>query len=97
MSEHRSGLPVLTAMSAHVIIVDAVAVLLAVVGFCLAFRQRWVRRWWRGLGGRGALARPERGEGEDPVHYAMIIFGMMIFAFGLIIFAFTTVFSVMTT
>jgi hypothetical protein len=84
-------------MSAHVIIVDAVAILLVLAGFHLAFRQRLVRRWWRAWGGRGALARPERAEGEDPVHYAMIIFGMMLFAFGLILFAFTTFYAVLTT
>ncbi|PSJ40805.1 hypothetical protein [Allosphingosinicella deserti] len=80
-------------MSAHVIAVDLVALLFAVVGFHMAFRQRLVRRL---IG--GAAARPRTSsEDEDPVHYALLIFGMMILAFGIILFGFTTLYAVMTT
>jgi hypothetical protein len=86
-------------MPAHVLAVDAVAILLALAGFHMAFRQRLVRRWARAWRERSAPARPERParpEGEDPVHYALIIFGMMLLAFGIILFAFTTFYAVLT-
>jgi len=79
-------------MSAHVVAVDLVAIVFAVIGFHMAFRQRLVRRW---IG--GAAARPKAAnDDEDPVHYALLFFGMMILAFGLILFGFTTFYAVLT-
>ena len=78
--------------STHVIAVDLVALLFAVIGFHMAFRQKLVRRW---LG--GASAPRSASEGEDPVHYALLIFGMMILAFGIILFGFTTFYAVLTS
>ena len=86
-------------MPAHVLAVDAVAILFALVGFHMAFRQRLVRRWaraWRDRGGEARPAKPAKPGGEDPVHYALIIFGMMLLAFGTILFAFTTFYAVLT-
>jgi hypothetical protein len=86
-------------MPAHVLVVDALAILLALAGFHMAFRQRLVRRWaraWRERSGPPRPLRAAKPEGEDPVHYALIIFGMMLFAFGIILFAFTTFYSVLT-
>ena len=84
-------------MTTAVILIDLAALLLAAAGFHMAFRQRVVRRLWRGARrGSAAAARPARPDGEDPVHYALIIFGVMLMAFGLIIFAFTTAFALMT-
>ena len=86
-------------MPTHVILVDLVGLLLALAGFHMAFRQRLVRRLWdRGRAARGlpAKARAEKPEGEDPVHYALIIFGMMLLAFGIILVAFTTAYALMT-
>jgi hypothetical protein len=86
-------------MPAHVIIVDLLGLLFGVVGFHMAFRQRLVRRLWdRGRDARGLehKERVDKPEGEDPVHYALIIFGMMLFAFGLILIAFTTAYALMT-
>ena len=86
-------------MSTHVLVVDLLGLLLALAGFHMAFRQRLVRRLWdRGRATRGlaAKARIERAEAEDPVHYALIIFGMMLLAFGLILIAFTTAYALMT-
>ncbi|MBV8687965.1 MAG: hypothetical protein JOZ90_16870 [Alphaproteobacteria bacterium] len=80
-------------MPPHVVAVDAVALLFAAAGFLMAFRQGLVRGWARALQERRGPARPARPakpEGEDPVHYALIIFGMMLLAFGLVLFAFTT-------
>ncbi|TFI58649.1 hypothetical protein E2493_08360 [Sphingomonas parva] len=79
-------------MSSHVIAVDIVAILFALVGYHMAFRQRLVRR----LIGGAARPQPGRDEGEDPVHYALLIFGMMILAFGIILFGFTTFYAVLT-
>jgi hypothetical protein len=85
-------------MPGHVLFVDLAGLILAAAGFHLAFRQRLVRRWWGMFrsDGEAAPRRPPRPEGEDPVHYAMIISGMMIFAFGLILFAFTTFYWLLT-
>jgi hypothetical protein len=85
-------------MSAHVILIDIVALLLATLGFHMAFRQRLVRRLWRVLSGAAPSDpnAPARPDGEDPVHYALIIFGIMIMAFGTILFAFTTLYSLLT-
>ena len=85
-------------MPSHVLVVDLAALLLAVAGFHLAFRQRLVRRWWGAFqaGREAARPRPPRPEAEDPVHYAMIISGMMMLAFGLILFAFTTFYWLLT-
>lgn len=86
-------------MSAHVLVVDLLGLVLAVAGFHMAFRQQFVRRLWdegraaRGLAPKQRVAKPE---GEDPVHYALIIFGMMLFAFGIILIAFTTAYALMT-
>jgi hypothetical protein len=85
-------------MPAHVLFVDLAGLILAVIGFHLVFRQRRVRRWWGAFqaGSEASSLRPRKAEGEDPVHYAMTISGMMIFAFGLILFAFTTFYWLLT-
>ena len=64
----------------------------------MVFRQRLVRRWWRGARGtptegKSRQARPQQ---DDPAHYALMIFGMMLLAFGLIIAGFTTVYAFLT-
>ena len=79
-------------MSFHTLAVDAIAILLALLGFHMAFRQRLVRRW---LGVGAARPRPA-GDGGDPLHHALLIFGMMILAFGIILFAFTTSYALLT-
>jgi hypothetical protein len=85
-------------MSSYAIIVDIFAILVAIVGFHLVFRQRTIRclsRKWRGLPPK-ERAPGAPGADEDPAHYAMIIFGMMALAFGIIMFAFTTSYALMT-
>ncbi len=76
-------------MSGNAIATDIVAILLAIAGFYLAFRQQSVRRRWRLWRGDRA---PKRMPEEDPAPYAMIIFGSMLMAFGILLFGFTTVF-----
>jgi hypothetical protein len=85
-------------VSAHVLAADVVALLFVAIGFHMAFRQRLVRRWWRAARGAAADAqrREPRPQEEDPAHYALLIFGMMLLAFGLIIAGFTTVYAFLT-
>lgn len=85
-------------MSTHVIVVDLAGLAFVIVGFHMAFRQALVRRWWRGMQQRppDAPQRPVRPQEEDPAHYALLIFGMMMLAFGLIIIGFTTSYALMT-
>jgi hypothetical protein len=77
-------------MTRHAMAVDAVALLIAAIGFHLAFRQRLVRRLWsimRGQAGAGERREPKPSTADqDPVHYALFISGTMIMAFGVIIF-----------
>lgn len=80
-------------LSSGLLVTDAFAVLAAVAGFHIAFRQNLVRR----LVARVSNRPPPAAIGdEDPAHYAMIIAGTMLMAFGLIMFAFTTSYALMT-
>jgi drug/metabolite transporter (DMT)-like permease len=81
-------------LSPYALIVDALALLALVAGFCLAFRQSWVRRAARRMSRRPPPA--PRPEGEDPVQYAMVIAGVMLMAFAVLMAAFTTFYELMT-
>ena len=86
-------------MSVRLLLIDLVGLLIAVAGFHLAFRQRLVRAWMdriRARQGRAPIAREAARDSEDPLHYAMIIFGTMIMAFGIIVIGFTTMFAIAT-
>ena len=78
---------------AHVIAVDTLAVILAIIGFHMAFRQRLVQRLVRRWTGRPLDTKPRPADDESPARYALIIFGVMIMAFGVILFMFTTLFA----
>ena len=81
-------------LSSGVLITDALAILAAIAGFHIAFRQNQVRRWLARLSDRPP---PAASLGtEDPAHYPMIIAGTMLMAFGLIMFAFTTSYALLT-
>ena len=80
-------------VSSGLLVTDAFAILAAVVGFHIAFRQNLVRRLVARLSNRPP---PAAITDEDPAHYAMIIAGTMLMAFGLIMFAFTTSYALMT-
>ena len=75
-------------MTASSIIADLIAVAAMVVGFHMVFRQQLVRKLWRGPDELDKAPGKERE--DDPVHYALSIFGMMLLAFGLTIFGFVT-------
>jgi len=85
-------------LSAYAIAILVLGLLAAAAGFLLAFRQSWLRRLVRRLAGRDP-AIPRRGtreRGEDPVHYAMIISGIMLMAFGILIAVFTVSYELLT-
>ena len=82
-------------LSTYALIVDGLALLGLIAGFCLAFRQRWLRRTARRLSRRDpAASAPPRA--EDPVQYAMVIAGVMLMAFAILIAAFTTFYELIT-
>ncbi len=84
-------------LSPYALAILVLGTLAAIAGFLLAFRQSWVRRLVRRLSGRDpAVPRRQRQRGEDPVHYAMIISGIMLMTFGILIAAFTTAYELMT-
>ncbi len=84
-------------LSTYALIVDGLALLALAAGFCLAFRQSWLRRTARRLSRRDPLRpHPPRPDGEDPVHYAMVIAGVMLMAFAILMAAFTTFFALLT-
>lgn len=68
------------------LLVGTGALLAAIAGYALAFRQDSVRR----LLGRPLPLRSS-GEDEDPLAYALRIAGVMIMAFGIIIGGMVTI------
>jgi hypothetical protein len=68
------------------LIVVLLGLMLALLGFSMAFRQSSVRR----LLGRSAPPR-SHDEDEDPLAYALRISGVMIMAFGIVIGAMFTI------
>lgn len=74
-------------MPVHVILVDLFGLLLVVVGFTLAFRQRFVRRIF------GWAAAPDKAAPADPATYALRIGGTMIMVFGFTLGMMVTLFS----
>ncbi|WP_422062280.1 hypothetical protein [Sphingopyxis sp.] len=73
-------------MPMTIIVVDLIGVVLVAVGFLLAFRQDFVRRWWAALRqGNISPARVQPLTNDDPARYVLRISGMMILAFGIVI------------
>ncbi len=77
----------------------AFALFAIAAGLTAAFRQRLVRGWYQRLFPTRHTDEPltVRPEGDDPVHYALIIAGVMLAAFGLLIGGFTLAYELMTT
>ncbi|OCC24642.1 hypothetical protein MB02_03920 [Croceicoccus estronivorus] len=76
-------------MPAYVLIVDVFGLILAVIGFSMAFRQDFVRR----LVGRPPRPASSVNENSDPLTYILRIAGIMIMAFGIAIGGMVTMFS----
>ncbi|MHB9879026.1 hypothetical protein ACSMXM_05120 [Pacificimonas sp. ICDLI1SI03] len=71
-------------MPAYVLIVDVFAVIFAVVGFCMVFRQTFVRRLI-GQQPQPTSLKEDASENEDPLSYILRIAGVMIMVFGIVI------------
>lgn len=71
-------------MPAYVLIVDFCGLVLAVIGFNMAFRQAAVSRYLRRPTRRPAQSR-EQNDHEDPLTYVLRISGVMIMVFGIVI------------
>jgi hypothetical protein len=74
-------------VSLEIVIVDIVGLVMAVAGFTMAFRQKFVRR----LLGRPEGRAPQGSEG-DPLTYALRIGGVMVMVFGIVIAGMMTLF-----
>lgn len=76
-------------MPTHVVLVDFFGLILAVIGFNMAFRQASVRRML------GRPLRPQRqgDDDEDPLTYGLRIAGVMIMIFGIVIGGMVTLVS----
>ncbi|MAC60189.1 MAG: hypothetical protein CMH85_18365 [Novosphingobium sp.] len=79
-------------MSRFVILVDLFGLLLAATGFCMAFRQNFVKR----LIGRPPHPRVTlngHGDDQDPLTYVLRISGVMVMVFGIVIGGMVTMFN----
>jgi len=77
-------------MPAHVLIVAFFGIVLALIGFTMAFRQAFVRR----LMGRSRRPSSQFGGSgsEDPLTYILRIAGIMIMVFGITLGGMMTLF-----
>src|SRR3546814_19932216 len=61
----------------YVLVVDSVGLILAILGFCMAFRQKFVRKLFR-QARHSTEAIPRPPPHEDQVRYAHLISGIMV-------------------
>lgn len=78
-------------MPGHVIVVDLFGLVLAIVGFTMAFRQDFVRRILNPGASRKQLTRSDRE--NDPMTYILRIAGVMTMVFGVVLAGMITLFS----
>jgi hypothetical protein len=71
-------------MPSYVLIVDIFGLVLAVIGFNMAFRQIAIRRRF-GLPLPPSAQLREQNDNADPLTYIMRIAGVMIMVFGIVI------------
>lgn len=76
-------------MSPSVILVDIFGLVLAAIGFTMAFRQHVARRI---LGRQIGPASRQTPDDEDPLTYVLRIAGVMIMVFGVVIAGMVTLF-----
>jgi uncharacterized protein YjeT (DUF2065 family) len=70
-------------MPANVLFVDVFGLVLAAVGFTMAFRPKVVRSLFHRSGRPDASAHPI-GSSDDPLTYVLRIAGIMVMAFGIV-------------
>jgi hypothetical protein len=80
-------------MPMRVLMIDFLGVVLAVIGFHMAFRQALVRRTWRRLRPSAGKRESECAPNEDPVRYMLLISGVMVMIFGITIAGMTTLYN----
>src|SRR3546814_14761823 len=68
----------------YVLVVNSVGLILAILGFCMAFRQKFVRKLFR-QARHSTEDIPRLPPHEDPVRYALLISGIMVMVFGIVI------------
>lgn len=71
-------------MPRYVVMVDTFGLLLAMTGFCMAFRQGFVRRLIR-QPPQPAKNQTAKAGHDDPLTYVLRISGVMIMIFGMVI------------
>lgn len=76
-------------MPGYVLIIDVLGVILAVVGFCMTFRQSFVRRFI----GRPYMPVSSASQSADPLTYILRIAGVMMMVFGVVLGGMFTLFS----
>ncbi|QTH20006.1 hypothetical protein HRJ34_16755 [Rhizorhabdus wittichii] len=75
-------------MPGYVIVIDLFGIVLAVIGFNMAFRQAAVRR----LFGRPAAPPSAVHDEDDPLTYVLRIAGVMVMIFGIVLGGMMTLF-----
>jgi hypothetical protein len=80
-------------MTAFVLFVDFLGLGLAAVGFCMAFRQDFVRDLF-GVQPKPGEQLQGQDSGGDPLTYILRISGTMIMVFGIAIAGMITVFNI---
>lgn len=76
-------------MPGYVLILDFFALVLAVIGFSMAFRQTFVRR----LLGKPVPRTRDSSDHDDPLTYILRIAGVMAMVFGIAIGGMVTLFN----
>ena len=76
-------------MPGYVLAVDFFAVILAVIGFSMAFRQAFVRR----IFGRPPATTGNSSGEDDPLTYILRIAGVMMMVFGVALGGMVTLFT----
>lgn len=84
-------------MPANVVIVDVIGLLLAIIGFHMAFRQSVVRRLIGRLQPGKSAPLEAAGGHDDPLTYILRISGVMIMVFGVVIGGMVTAFYIVTS
>lgn len=76
-------------MPAYVVILDIAGLLMAAVGFTMAFRQDFFRHLIH------REKRSQNPDDDDPLVYVLRIAGVMIMVFGLVLAGMVTLFNVL--
>jgi len=80
-------------MPAHALIAAVCGLILAIMGFTIAFRQSLVRRLLRRSDERPRHGLGPLDSGRDPLTYVLRIAGIMMMAFGIAVAGMLTVFN----